>query len=60
MSTITMRMEDLCTPLYNAARKGHTDVVHNLLDRGAEPNLPNPNPNGTTHTTLNITAIANM
>ena len=31
------------TPLYDAAYKGHKDVVQLLLDRGAEPNMTDQN-----------------
>ena len=28
------------TPLFEAAKNGHTDIVRILLDKGAKPNIP--------------------
>ena len=36
-----MADQDGYTPLHDAAREGHNDVVKLLLDRGAEPNMAN-------------------
>ena len=30
----------IATPLFEAAKNGHTDIVRILLDKGAKPNIP--------------------